>query len=135
LKTKKPWKLLLRTSALATGIALVAILILLIGGKPLISLIFGKQFLGAYSALMVLMAVPLLGVLSFPMAPMLYALDRPDAPLTARIAGTLGYFAIVAPLCWRFGLVGAAIAYAIGNAVTVLFLVLQLRGEHRRVRA
>ena len=135
LKTKKPWKLLLRTSALATAIALVAILILLIGGKPLISLIFGKQFLGAYSALLVLMVVPLLGVLSFPMAPMLYALDRPDAPLIARIAGTLGYFAIVAPLCWRFGLVGAAIAYAIGNAVTVLFLVLQLRSEHRRVRA
>jgi O-antigen/teichoic acid export membrane protein len=134
LKTKKPWKLLLRTSALATGIALVAILILLIGGKPLISLIFGKQFLGAYSALMVLMVVPLLGVLSFPMAPMLYALDRPDAPLKARITGTLAYFVIVAPLCWRFGLVGAAIAYAIGNAATVIVLMLQLRAEHRRVR-
>ena len=135
LTTKKPWKLLLRTSALATGIALVAILILLIGGRPLISLIFGKQFLGAYSALMVLMVVPLLGVLSFPMAPMLYALDRPDAPLTARIAGTVAYFVIVAPLCWKLGLVGAAIAYVVGNAVTVLFLVLQLRSEHRRVRA
>jgi O-antigen/teichoic acid export membrane protein len=134
-KTKKPWKLLLRTSALATGIALIGILILLIGGRSLIALIFGKQFLGAYSALMVLMVVPLLGVLSFPMVPMLYALDRPDAPLTARIIGTASYFIIVAPLCWRFGLVGAAIAYAVGNAVTVLVLVLQLRSEHRRVRA
>lgn len=135
LKTKKPWKLLLRTSALATGIALIGILILLIGGRPLISLIFGKEFLGAYSALMVLMVVPLLGVLSFPMAPMLYALDRPDAPLTARIVGTLGYFIIVAPLCWKYGLVGAAIAYVIGNAATVIVLMLQLRSEHRRVRA
>lgn len=134
-KTKKPWKLLLRTSALATGIALIGILILLIGGRSLITLIFGKQFLGAYAALMVLMVVPLLGVLSFPMVPMLYALDRPDAPLTARISGTASYFIIVAPLCWRFGLVGAAIAYAVGNAVTVLVLVLQLRSEHRRVRA
>jgi O-antigen/teichoic acid export membrane protein len=135
LKTKKPWKLLLRTSALATGIAVVAILILLVGGKPLISLLFGRQFLGAYSALLVLMVVPLLGVLSFPMAPMLYALDRPDAPLTARIVGTVAYFAIVAPLCWQFDLVGAAMAYALGNAATVIVMMLQLRSEHRRVRA
>ena len=135
LRTKKPWKLLLRTSVLATGIALIAILILLVGGKPLISLLFGDQFLGAYAALLVLMVVPLLGVLSFPMAPMLYALDRPDAPLKARIAGTVAYFAIVAPLCWELQLVGAAIAYALGNAVTVIVMMLQLRGEHRRVRA
>ena len=134
LRTKKPWKLLLRTSVLATGIALIAILILLVGGKPLISLLFGKQFLGAYEALLILMVVPLLGVLSFPMAPMLYALDRPDGPLKARIAGTLAYFAVVAPLCWQFKLVGAAIAYALGSAVTVIVMMLQLRSEHRRVR-
>ena len=134
LRTKKPWKLLLRTSALATGIALIGILILLVGGKPLISLLFGKQFLGAYEALLILMVVPLLGVLSFPMAPMLYALDRPDGPLKARVVGTVTYFAVVAPLCLRFDLVGAAIAYALGNAATVIVLLLQLRSEHRRVR-
>lgn len=134
LRTKQPWKLLLRTSALATGIALTGVLIILAGGRPLISLLFGHQFLGAYEALLVLMVVPVLGVLSFPMAPMLYALDRADAPLKARIVGTLAYFGVVVPLSWKFGLVGVAEAYSLGSAATVLVMMLQLRGEHRRVR-
>jgi Na+-driven multidrug efflux pump len=37
-------------------------------------------------------------------------------------------------LSWRFGVVGAAIALVIGNAANVLAMLLQLRGEHRRVR-
>src|SRR5215208_893481 len=73
LKSKKPWKLMLRGTALASGVALIAVLILLVGGKSLIALVMGKEFLGAYSALLVLMALPLLGILSFPMGPMLYA--------------------------------------------------------------
>ena len=134
LTTKKPWKLMLRVTALAGGMALLAILILLLGGKPLVSLLFGKEFLGAYDPLVVLMLVPFLGVLTFPLPPMLYALDRPDAPLKARLAGMLVYFAIVAPLCWQFGLIGAAIAFVVGNAATALVMMWQLKQEHRRVR-
>ena len=51
LSTKKPWKLMLRVTAIASGLALLAILILMIGGKPLVSLLFGKQFVGAFDAL------------------------------------------------------------------------------------
>src|SRR5690349_13142414 len=51
LTTKKPWKLMVRGSALASAVAILAILILLVGGKPLISLFFGKAFLGAYEPL------------------------------------------------------------------------------------
>ncbi|MEO8456024.1 MAG: lipopolysaccharide biosynthesis protein [Sphingomicrobium sp.] len=134
LSTKKPWKLMLRGTALAGGVALLAILILLLGGKPLVSLLFGKAFLGAYDALVILMVVPFLSVFSFPLPPMLYALDRPDAPLTARLIGTLAYFAIIAPLCWSFGIVGAAVAFVIGNAATVGVMMWQVRQEHRRVR-
>ena len=68
-------------------------LLLMVGGKPLVELLFGDEFLGAYPVLLVLIGVPLLGIVSFPLPPMLYALDRPDAPLKARIAGTLVYFA------------------------------------------
>jgi O-antigen/teichoic acid export membrane protein len=134
LTTKKPWKLMLRGTALAGGVALLAIAILLLGGKPIVSFLFGKQFLGAYDALVVLMAVPFLAVFSFPLPPMLYALDRPDGPLTARLVGTGAYFLIIAPLCWQFGVVGAAIAFVIGNAATVFVMMWQLRQEHRRVR-
>ena len=134
LSSKKPWKLMLRGAALASGLAFVAVLILLLGGKPLVSLLFGTQFLGAYEALVILMLVPFLSVLSFPLPPMLYALDRPDAPLKARLSGTIAYFLVIAPLCWNFGVNGAAIAFVLGNATTVGIMMWQLLGEHRRVR-
>jgi len=134
LATKAPWKLMLRGAALASAVALIAILILVLAGKPMVVFLFGKEFLGAYDALRVLMLVPLFGVLSFPLPPMLYALDRPDGPLKARLTGTLLYFATIAPLCWRFGVVGAAIGFVAGTAATVGLMMWQLRREYRRVR-
>jgi O-antigen/teichoic acid export membrane protein len=66
---------------------------------------------------------------------MLLAVDRPDGPLKARLVGTVLYFAIVAPLTWRFGVSGAAIAFVIGNIAMVMTLALQVRAVHRLVRA
>jgi O-antigen/teichoic acid export membrane protein len=134
LTSKKPWKLMLRGTALASAAALVAILILLIGGKPLISALFGTEFLGAYDALVILMLVPFLSIFSFPLPPMLYALDRPDAPVTARLVGTVAFFVLIAPLCWRFGVSGAAVAFVIGSATTVAIMIWQLRREYARTR-
>ena len=133
-RTKKPWNLMLRTSAFAGGIAIALILALVIGGQPLVRILFGSEFLGAYPVLMVLLLVPLMGVLSFPLAPMLYALDRPDAPLKARLAGTTTFFLIVAPLSWSFGVIGAAFAFVLGYAATLAVLTVQLWSEYRRVR-
>jgi O-antigen/teichoic acid export membrane protein len=134
LTSKRPWKLMLRVTALAGIMAAIAIAILLLGGRPLVSLLFGDDFVGAFDALMILMLVPFIGVLTFPLPPMLYALDRPDGPLKARLAGMVAYFAIVAPLCWELGVNGAAVAFVIGNVATALVMMWQLRQEHRRVR-
>ncbi len=134
LSTKKPWKLMIRGTALASGFALIAILVLLVGGKPIVLLLFGRQFLGAYGALVILMLIPFLSVFSFPLPPMLYALDRPDGPLIARVVGTILFFLTIAPLSWRMGVNGAAIALVIGTIGTVATMMWQLRGEHRRVR-
>ena len=97
-------------------------------------LLFGKEFLGAYPVLMVLLLVPLMGIFSFPLGPMLYALDRPDAPLKARLIGTVTFFVIVAPMSWAFGVIGAAMAFVLGFAATLVALILQLWAEYRRVR-
>jgi O-antigen/teichoic acid export membrane protein len=134
-KTKKPWKLMLRGAALAGIFAIVAILIVFFAGEELIRLIFGKDFIGAYSALVVLIIAPLRAMVSFPMPPMLYALHRDQAPLISRIVGTVLYLLIVAPLTWRFGLAGAAAAFVIGTAAMVLVLTMQLLREYRRVRS
>jgi O-antigen/teichoic acid export membrane protein len=134
LTSRRPWKLMLRGAALVGMVALFAILLLLIGGRPLVALIFGKAFLGAYAPLMILMAVPFVSIFSFPLTPMLYALGRSDAPLKAKLLGSLIFFVSIAPLAWTWGVLGAAIALVLGNVSNVATMMLQLRGEHRRVR-
>jgi O-antigen/teichoic acid export membrane protein len=134
LKSKDPWKFMLRSTVLATGIAAIGILILLLGGKPLINLLFGKDFLGAYAPLLVLMLVPVLGVLSFPMAPMLYALGKAGGPLRAKLIASIIFFLSLAPLSLAFGVVGAAIAFVLASAVNVAVMMIQLAGHYRRLR-
>ena len=134
LSTKKPWKLMLRGTAFASGLAIIAIVVLLLAGKPIVSFLFGREFLGAYDALLILMVVPFIGVFSFPLPPMLYALDRPDAPVTARLLGSAVFFLSIAPLSWQLGVNGAAIAFVVGNVATASVMVVQLRREYRRVR-
>jgi O-antigen/teichoic acid export membrane protein len=132
--TNKPWKLMLRVMALASGVAVIAIGLLLVGGKPLMSIVFGKAFLGAYEPLVVLMLIPFLGVFGFPLTPMLYALGRSAAPLKAKLIASVVFFGTIAPLCWAFGVIGAAVALVLGNAANVAAMVLQLKAEHGRVR-
>jgi O-antigen/teichoic acid export membrane protein len=119
---------------LATAIGVLLVGILLLAGRPLVGLLFGSEFLPAYEVLLILIIAPLLGVISFPLPSMLLALDRPSGPVKARLAGAVTYFAIVAPLAWRFGVEGAAAAFVFGNVVLVAALVWQVRAEHRRVR-
>jgi O-antigen/teichoic acid export membrane protein len=134
LSSAKPWKLMLRGTAMVSIVALVAILILVLGGKPLMALIFGKEFLGAYQPLVILMAIPFIGVFSFPLSPMLYALGRSDGPLKAKLLGSGVFFLSIAPLSWTWGITGAAIALVLANAANAGAMMIQLRGEHRRVR-
>jgi len=132
--TRRPWKLMLRGAALAAMFGVIAVLLVAVAGRALIELIFGGQFLEAYPVLTVLVIAPFLAMISFPFEPMLYALGRSAAPLKARLVGTVVYFAIIAPLAWRFGVTGAAAAFVIGTAVFVTGLGLQLWREYRRVQ-
>jgi O-antigen/teichoic acid export membrane protein len=134
LKSRKPWRLMLRSAALATAIAAFGVAILILGGKPIIQLLFGEDFLGAYAPLMVLMIVPVLGVLSFPLAPMLYALGKGGAPLRAKLIASLLFFISLAPLSWQFGVVGAAIAFVLATTINVGVMIAQLGKQYRRLR-
>src|SRR6476661_6079078 len=134
LTSKHPWKLMLRGTAAVGAVALLAILIMLLGGKPLMQLIFGKEFLGAYAPLVILMVIPFIGIFSFPLTPMLYALGRSDGPLKAKLLGSALFFVTIAPLSWQWGVVGAAIALVLANVANSAAMMVQLRGEHRRVR-
>ncbi len=132
--TKHPWKLMLRGTALAGAFGLLSALIIVIAGRPLLGALFGPDFAGAYPILLILVIIPLIGVLSFPLPSMLYALDRPDAPLKARLVGTTLYLAIVVPMTLQWEAAGAAAAYVVSYAAMVATLALQLRSVYRRVR-
>ena len=134
LKTKHPWRLMLRGTAMASAFGIAAVLIVLLIGKWLLATLFGADFVPAYPVLLVLVGVPLLWMVGFPLTPMLYALDRADAPLKARAVGTVVYLAIVAPLSWRFDVAGAAVALLIGNLVIVALMMAQLRVQYWKVR-
>jgi O-antigen/teichoic acid export membrane protein len=134
LSSSKPWKLMRSGTLLIAGIAFVAIFAMLIGGKPLMHLVFGRQFLGAYHPLVILMAIPFIGIFSFPLSPMLYALGRSDAPLKAKLLGSGVFFLTIAPLSWAWNVTGAAIALVLANLVNAVAMTVQLWGEHRRVR-
>lgn len=134
LSSKKPWKLMLRSSVLIGAVALFAIIVLLLGGKPLIVLLFGKKFLGAYAPLMILMAVPFIGIFSFALLPMLYALGQSNGPLRAKLLGSLIFFLTIAPLSLAMNVAGAALALVLGNIANVVAMTIQLWREYRRVR-
>ena len=134
LSSKKPWKLMLRATAFISALAVLAILVLIVGGKPLLKLIFGNAAIGAYAPLMILMAVPFIGIFSFSLSPMLYALGRSDAPLKAKFLGSAVFFLSVTPLSWAWGVIGAAIALVLGNLANATAMMVQLKAEHRRVR-
>ena len=134
LATKHPWRLMKRAMTAALIFGGLAVSIMLIGGKALIGAVFGPEFVPAYAVLLIMLVVPLLTILSFPLPSMLYALDRSDVPLKARTAATAAYFLIIVPLARYFGLYGAAFAYLFANFVLVLTLAIYLRVEYRRVR-
>jgi O-antigen/teichoic acid export membrane protein len=66
---------------------------------------------------------------------MLYALGRSDGPLKAKLLGSAAFFVTIAPLSWKWDVTGAAVALVLANAVNTGAMMVQLFGEHRRVRA
>ncbi len=134
LATKHPWRLMKRAMVASAIFGGLAIILMTVGGKPLLGSAFGKEFVPAYSALLIMLGVPLLTIVSFPLPSTLYALDRPDVPLKARIFATLGYFATIGPLAHYAGLRGAAFGFLLANFFLVLIMAIYLRSEYRRVR-
>jgi O-antigen/teichoic acid export membrane protein len=77
----------------------------------------------------------LLTMIAFPVIPMLYALDSAHVPLVAKALGAIALLASLAPLALRFGVNGAALAYAMGNLVTLAAMIFSLCRQYARIRA
>jgi O-antigen/teichoic acid export membrane protein len=134
LRTGHPWRLMIRSAVLTGAIGLACALVIAAGGRPLLALLFGPEFAPAYPVLMVMIIALLLTMIAFPLGPMLYALERPNAPLVARAVGAGIYLATLVPLTNRFDVVGAAIAFVIGNAAMIALMMLSLWREYQWLR-
>jgi len=60
-------------------------------------------------------------------------LGKGGAPLRAKIIASLIFFVSLAPLCWQFGVVGAAIAFVLATAANVVVMMVQLGVQYRRL--
>lgn len=134
LKTGHPWRLMVRAAALTGAVALAIAVIIALGGRPLITAVFGADFAPAYRVLMVMIVALLTTTIAFPLAPMLYALDLPTGPLVARAAGALVYLVALLPLTGMWDVVGAAVAYVLGNLVLTVLMIAFVWREYRRLR-
>jgi O-antigen/teichoic acid export membrane protein len=116
-----------RAGLIAGGVGLVVTLLVLLMGRPLLMAVFGKEFGDAAPLLALLSCATMVRVLAFAADPIMYALDRPSAPLRIAIVTNLIF---VAMLVWRLpvdGLIGAGWSYLVLGANAGLFSALWAR--------
>ena len=128
--TKRPWKLMLRSSAVAAMIGGTICAVILIGGQLLITEVFGPQYRDAYPVVAIMMIATLLSAISFPVVPMLYALHRTNIPVVGKFWATAAFLLSLYPLCRWAGIAGAGIAYVVGDVLGVALMIIALRREY-----
>ena len=128
--TKRPWNLMLRSSAVAALIGGIICAVVLIGGQFLITEVFGRQYLGAYPVVAIMIIATLLSAISFPVVPMLYALHRTNITVAAKFWATAVFLLSLYPLCRWAGIAGAGIAYVIGDVLGIVLMMVALRREY-----
>jgi O-antigen/teichoic acid export membrane protein len=118
------WRRLRQTvvsaGAVAAGMSGLVTVLIFIVGQALLALIFGPEYTGAQTLLLMMSLATTIMVMTFAVEPMMYALGQPSRPLITSIAATL-LFALV--LWWRLpmdGLIGAGWAYLAMSLTTVV---------------
>ena len=129
--SQQPWRLAIRSGFLAGGIGLLVVLLVVVGGKPLITLVFGQRYLEAFSLLQIMAVSLLVSMVSFPLESLLYMADRQRAALVAEGLAALGYGVILVVLIHWFGLAGAGFAYVAGMGMKALFTLIPTMTAYR----
>ena len=129
--SRQPWRLGLRTGALAGALGLVIVLLILLGGRPLIGLAFGHKYLAAYPLLSLMMVALMVSMASFPLQSLLYMVGRQRIALAAQAAATALFLGLLTVLAHLFGLEGAGGAYVLGNVALALFMLVPVLASYR----
>lgn len=126
-------RLVLRSCLLASAVALVVFLLVLVAGRPLLMLMGGREFRAAYPMLLWLAAAGSIDLVTAGFEPLLMAVNRIGITFAARLAGMIALLAISFALAERWAVTGTAIA-VLGNSLIVAILLgvatlLQFRGN------
>jgi Membrane protein involved in the export of O-antigen and teichoic acid len=120
-RTKRPWILGIRSALLAGGIGVLVALLVILVGKPLISLVFGGKYLEAYDLIQVMLAAIVISMVGFPQESLLLMAGKQRAFLVAQTFASAGYLILLIALSHVYGVMGAAFAYFFGQCLDVLF--------------
>jgi len=129
--SRQPWQLAIRTGLLAGGMGLVMLLVVMVGGKPLISLVFGQRYVEAFDLLRIMAISLVVSTASFPLESLLYMAGRQRAALVAEGLAALAYGVVLVLLIHGFGLIGAGIAYVGGMGMKALFTLVPTMTAYR----
>lgn len=130
--SRQPWQLAIRSGLLAGCMGLVMLLVVMVGGLPLISLVFGKRYVEAFDLLQIMAISLVVSTVSFPLESLLYMAGRQRAALVAQGSAALAYGVLLVALIHAFGLIGAGIAYVAGMVMKALFSLIPTLGAYRR---
>ncbi len=123
-RSKRPWILGLRSALLAGGIGILVTLLVVIVGKPLISLVFGVKYLQAYDLIQVMLCAVVISMMGFPQESLLLMAGKQRACLVIQTCASASYMVLLATLPHFFGIIGAAFAYFGGQCFDVLFTLI-----------
>jgi O-antigen/teichoic acid export membrane protein len=80
-------------------------------GSVIISVIFGKDFIGAYEVILYYFIAILISVVTIPITPIIFSLGLAKSAFYNQFMSTIAYLIIIYPLIINYGMVGASLAY------------------------
>lgn len=132
-RTTKPWLLGLRSALFAGGIGIAVALLVLVVGKPLISVVFGYKYLQAYDLIQIMLGAIIVSMLGFPQESLLFMAGKQRAFLIVQTVASASYIVLLVVMSHLFGVQGAAFAYFGGQSLDVLLtLIPTLRAYRHR---
>ncbi|MEI2628158.1 lipopolysaccharide biosynthesis protein [Erwinia aphidicola] len=132
-RSSQPWLLGLKSACLAGGIGVLVALLVMVVGKPVISSVFGEQYLQAYHLIEIMLGAIVVSMLGFPQESLLFMAGKQRVFLVAQTLSSASYIALLIVLSHFFGVSGAAYAYLSGQCLDVLLsFIPTLRAWHYR---
>ena len=108
---------------IAASIAVAFLPVIIVLGKPLLTLMSGPEFLGAYPFLLVLGFAAAMQIVSVTSESLLLAAGRSKTLIAIRLIGTAILLAMLFSLLHGFGAIGAAWAKVLAEAISLCLIL------------